>query len=189
MVDRDYLREDTFCSLPVIAFDELAARYPPATNDIFIAIGYSGLNRHRAAKFHAAKAMGYRLAAYLSSRATVWPGFELGENCFIFEDNTIQPFTAIGADTIMWSGNHLGHHSHIGSHCFIAGHIIVSGAVRVGDFCFIGVHATLRDHITIGDRCIIGMHSVIVADAAPDGVYTTEGTKRRTIPSHRVKNI
>jgi sugar O-acyltransferase (sialic acid O-acetyltransferase NeuD family) len=188
-VDRDYLREGTFCSLPVIAFDDLAARYPPATTEMFIAIGYSGLNRHRAAKFHAAKAMGYRLAAYLSSRATVWPGFELGENCFIFEDNTIQPFTAVGADTIMWSGNHLGHHSRVGSHCFLAGHIIVSGAVRVGDFCFIGVHATLRDHIEIGDRCIIGMHSVIIEDAAPDGVYAAEGTKRRTIPSHRVKNI
>jgi hypothetical protein len=39
------------------------------------------------------------------------------------------------------------------------------------------------------DRCRqqrVGMHSVIVADAAPDEVYTA---KRRTIPSHRVKNI
>jgi len=173
----------------VIAFDEVTSRYPPASAELFIAIGYSDLNRHRAEKFHAAKAMGYRLAAYLSSRATVWPGFQLGENCFILEDNTIQPFTAVGADTIMWSGNHLGHHSQIGAHCFVAGHVMIAGAVRVGDFCFIGVQATLRDQIKVGERCIIGMNSVIMADAAPDGVYAAEGTERRAIPSHRVKKL
>jgi sugar O-acyltransferase (sialic acid O-acetyltransferase NeuD family) len=163
--------------------------FPPSTAYMFVAIGYSGLNRNRAEKFHAAKAMGYRLASYVSSRATVWPGFELAENCFIFEDNTIQPFTAIGADTIMWSGNHLGHHSHVGEHCFLAGHAAVGGLVRIGDFCFIGVHATLRDHITVGDRCIMGMNALILEDAAPDGVYTAEASPRRAIPSYRVKKL
>jgi sugar O-acyltransferase (sialic acid O-acetyltransferase NeuD family) len=188
-VDRSYLRDDTFCHLPGIAFDEISARYPPTSADLFVAIGYRDLNRHRAGKFHAAKAMGYTLAAYLSSRATVWSGFQLAENCFILEDNTIQPFTAVSADTIMWSGNHLGHRSKIGAHCYIASHVMISGAVRIGDFCFIGVHATLRDHITIGERCVIGMNALITSDAAPDGVYAVEGTPRRAIPSHRVKKL
>ena len=188
VVDQDYLREDTFCRLPE-RFEEITARYQPEIADLFVAIGYRDLNRHRAAKFSAAKAMGYRLAAYLSSRATVWAGFELGENCFILEDNTIQPFTAVGANSVMWSGNHLGHHSTLGAHCYVAGHAIISGAVQVGDFCFIGVHATLRDHINIGERCIIGMHSLITTDAAPGGVYAADATERRTVPSHRVKNL
>jgi sugar O-acyltransferase (sialic acid O-acetyltransferase NeuD family) len=188
-VDRSFAREETFCHLPVIAFDELPTRYPPGSVELFVAIGYRDLNRQRAEKFLAAKAMGYRLAAYLSSRATVWPGFQLAENCFIFEDNTIQPFTSVGADTIMWSGNHLGHHSKLGEHCYVAGHVMIGGAVRVGDFCFIGIHATLRDHITVGERCLIGMNSLLTADAAPEGVYAAEGTPRRAIPSHRVKKL
>jgi sugar O-acyltransferase (sialic acid O-acetyltransferase NeuD family) len=188
-VDPAYLQESTFCGLPVIASDEIASRYPPASADLFIAIGYSNLNRHRADKFRAAKAAGYRLAAYLSSRATVWPGFQVDENCFILEDNTIQPFTTIGANTILWSGNHLGHHSHIGAHCYIAGHVMISGAVQIGDFCFIGVHATLRDHIKVGERCVIGMNALITADAAPDGVYAGEATERRAIPSSRLRKL
>jgi sugar O-acyltransferase (sialic acid O-acetyltransferase NeuD family) len=186
-VDRSFLREDNFCRLPVIPFEDLAVRHPPGSADLFVAIGYSGLNRHRADKVAAAKARGYTLAAFLSSRATAWPGFELAENSFIFEGNTLQPFTTVGPDTILWSGNHVGHHSRIGAHCFVAGHAVVSGGVTVGDFCFIGVNATIREHIAIGERCIVGAHALVLADAAPGGVYAAEGTPRRAVPSHRVK--
>ena len=67
----------------------------------------------------------------------------------MFEDNTIQPFARIGDDVILWSGNHIGHHSTIGDHCFITSHVVVSGNVHVGERSFIGVNATLRNSITI----------------------------------------
>jgi sugar O-acyltransferase (sialic acid O-acetyltransferase NeuD family) len=186
-VDRSFMREEKFAQLPVIPFEDLAGSYPPGSADLFIAIGYSGLNRNRAKKVEAAKALGYTLGSFLSSRAWAWPGFELGENTFIFENNNVQPFTTIGSNTIVWSGNHFGHHSKIGAHCFVAGHAIISGGVTVGDFCFIGVNATIREHITIGERCIIGMHAAVLTDAAPGGVYDAEGTTRRAVLSDRVK--
>jgi len=186
-VDRSFRREDSFCRLPVIPFEDLAGTYPPGSADLFVAIGYSGLNRHRAEKVAATKTLGYTLGSFLSSRAVVWPGFDLGENCFIFENNTIQPFTTVGVDTILWSGNHLGHHSKIGAHCFVAGHVVVSGGVTVGDFCFLGVNATIREHITIGERCIIGADALVLTDTAPGGVYAAEGSPRRAVPSSRVK--
>ena len=55
-----------------------------------------------------------------------------GDNCFILEDNTIQPFVSIGNNVTLWSGNHIGHDSTIDDHCFIASHVVVSGHVRVG---------------------------------------------------------
>ena len=61
----------------------------------------------------------------------VWARHEIGENCFIFEDNTIQPFVKIGDDVVLWSGNHIGHHAEIGDHCFISSHVVISG-LRAG---------------------------------------------------------
>ena len=38
------------------------------------------------------KERGYSFISYVSSRATRFAGTPIGENCFILEDNTIQPF-------------------------------------------------------------------------------------------------
>ena len=88
----------------------------------------------------------------------------VGENTFIFEANVIQPFVKIGDNVVMWSGNHIGHHTHIASHCFIASHAVISGHVTIGESCFIGVNATLRDGIDIAPRCVIGAGAVVLAD-------------------------
>lgn len=188
-VDSAYLSAASFCALPVVAFKELAAHYPPELYELFIAVSYSKLNAVRKEKYLAAKAMGYRLASFISSRASVLNDGRIGENCFIFEDNTIQPFVSIGNNVTLWSGNHIGHHSTIKDHCFIASHVVISGGVEIGEQCFIGVNATLRDHIKVGERCVIGAGALLLADAAPEGVYMGTATERSKIPSTRLRGI
>lgn len=188
-VDRDYCDSEAAFGLPLVPFDEIAERYPPDEHELFIAVSYSGLNRLRRERYEAGKGLGYPIAHYLSSRATTFPGFEAGENCFILEDNTIQPLATVGDNVTLWSGNHIGHHSHIGSHTFVASHVVVSGGVTVGEHCFIGVNATLRDHITIGDRCVIGAGAVIMSDAEAEGVYQPLVTERARVPSSRLRGI
>ena len=152
-------------------------------------MSYSGLNAHRKNKYLAAKAMGYEIASYISSRASVLNDGKIGENCFILEDNTIQPFVTIGNNVTLWSGNHIGHHSRVQDHCFISSHVVVSGGVTIGEQCFIGVNATLRDHITIGARCIIGAGALILEDAEPEGAFVVKRTERARVPSMRLRNI
>lgn len=189
-VDANYVPEDgRFEGLPVVPFEKVAAALPPASHDLFVALGYSRLNGLRKEKYLAAKALGYQLPSYVSSRASVLNGSAIGDNCFILEDNTVQPFSVIGNNVTMWSGNHLGHHSVIGDHCFLASHIVVSGRVDIGEACFIGVNATLRDHITIGERSIIGAGTVILGDVAPEGVYIGHATERSPVPSTRLRKI
>lgn len=113
----------------------------------------------------------------------------IGDNCFILEDNTIQPFVKIGNNVTLWSGNHVGHHSVIEDHCFLASHIVVSGRVRIGRSCFIGVNATFRDHVDIGEKSIIGAGALILSDVQPEGVYIGNATERSRVPSRRLKNI
>lgn len=188
-VDAAYKNDATFCNLPVIAFEEIATHYPPEQCDMFVALSYSRLNAVRKEKYVAAKALGYRCASFISSHATVLNEDRIGENCFILEDNTIQPFVTIGNNVTLWSGNHIGHHSTIKDHCFIASHVVVSGGVEIGEQCFIGVNATLRDHIHIGARCVIGAGALLLADAEPEGVYAGAATDRARVPSTRLKGI
>lgn len=188
-VDAVYLTLKEFCGLPVIPFEEIINRYPPNTHSVFIALSYSKLNQVRKEKYLAAKALGYRLASYVSSRATVLNDGRIGDNCFIFENNTIQPFVTIGNNVTLWSGNHIGHHSTICDHCFIASHVVVSGGVEIAESCFIGVNATLRDHIKVGERCVIGAGTLLLADAEPEGVYIGTATERARVSSSKLKKI
>lgn len=188
-VDAAHLDQDNFCGLPVVPFEEVVGTFPPHTHDLFVALSYSKLNQLRKDKYLAARAAGYGIASYVSSRASVLNEGRIGENCFILEDNTIQPFVTIGNNVTLWSGNHIGHHSVIGDHCFIASHVVVSGGVEIGERSFIGVNATLRDHIKIGECCVIGAGAIILADAEAEGVYVGQGTERAKIPSSRLRKI
>ena len=188
-VDESFREAKSVFGKPIVAFEQLEKFYPPNQYELFIAAGYSGLNKLRKNKFLEAKAKGYKLASYVSSRATILNEGRIGENCFLLEDNTVQPFVSIGDNVVLWSGNHIGHHSRIGDHTFIASHVVVSGRVSIGRECFIGVNATIRDSIEIGDCCIIGAATTILSNCENAGVYKAEGTTRSRIPSSKLARI
>lgn len=185
-LDQDFLKEDTFLGLPVIPFEKIQQIYPSDSTELFLALGYSKVNLTRKLKYEEAKNKGYRLASFIHPRTTYLSSEGIGENTFIFEDNTIQPFVRIGNNVVIWSGNHLGHHSFIQDHVFITSHVVISGGTVVGEQCFLGVNSTLRDHITVGERCVLGAGTLLLANAAPDGVYMSQATERSRVPSHRL---
>jgi sugar O-acyltransferase (sialic acid O-acetyltransferase NeuD family) len=172
-----HIAEKQFVGLPVIAFEEVEEYYPPDEFKMFIAVGYVKLNKTRARIYDEAKKKGYSLVSYVYPQMKIWPNNEIGENTFIFEDNTIQPFVKIGNNVVLWSGNHVGHHSQIGNHCFITSHVVISGNCQISDYCFIGVNATLRDNISIGESCIIGAGSLIMKSTQDKELYIAKRTK------------
>jgi sugar O-acyltransferase (sialic acid O-acetyltransferase NeuD family) len=188
-VDKEFLTGREFQGLPIVPFDEVAKRYSSATHELFVALSYAKLNQLRKEKYRAAKELGYQLASYVSTHATVLNDGKIGDNCFILEDNTIQPFVTIGNNVTLWSGNHVGHHSTIHDHCFIASHVVISGGVQIMESCFIGVNVTLRDHIKVGERCVIGAGALLLSDAEPEGVYGTVATERSKVPSTKLRRI
>lgn len=188
-VDGAYIKETTFCGLPVVPFEEMENLYDPAHFEFFVALSYSKLNLIRRRKYEEVKSLGYRVPSYISSKATVLNGGNIGENCFILEDNTIQPFVKIGDNVTLWSGNHIGHHSVIGNHTFIASHVVISGGVHIGEQCFVGVNATLRDHLKVGHKCVIGAGVLMLEDAEDQGVYMGASSQRSRVPSSRLRGI
>jgi len=188
-VDQDYLTDTECCGLPVVPFECLSESYPASECDLFIALSYAKLNQVRKDHYQVAKQKGYVLASYVSSFATVLNEGEIGDNCFILEDNTIQPFVKIGNNVTLWSGNHIGHHSIIQDHVFIASHVVISGGVRIGEQSFIGVNATIRDHVSVGEKAVIGAGSLLLESATDESVYTGDASKKARIPSSKLRKI
>lgn len=170
-LDQEYLKEDHFEGLPVVPFEQIRISHPPERHCLFAPLTQKKMGGIRAQKFAQGKEWGYKFATYISPQATRFPNLKIGENCFIFEDNTLQPFVEIGDNCILWSGNHIGHHSKIGANVFITSQVVVSGHVDVGNNCFIGVNATIRDGIRLGEGTLVGMGALITKSTPPYSVY------------------
>lgn len=179
-VTADHIEAPEFEGLPLVPFESIESKYPPAEYGMFVAAGYRDLNRMRAGFYERAKAKGYELITYISSKCTYW-GNQIGDNCFIFEDNTVQPFGTIGNNVVLWSGNHIGHHVSIGDHTFIAAHVVISGHVTIGTHCFVGVNSTFRDAISIGNYCIIGAGAIVMKSTGDKKLLIAP----RTVPDTR----
>lgn len=170
-VEKDFLKREKLFGLPVVPFEEVENLYDPSKYKIFVAITYTQLNRVRTRLYQEIKRKGYSAVSYVSSRAFVWRNVEMGENCFIFENNVIQYCVKVGNNVILWSGNHVGHRSTIRDNCFISSHVVISGYCEVGENCFLGVNSSIADYLKIAKDCIIGASAVVVRDTEEGKVY------------------
>jgi len=183
-VHREYIPESgEFEGLPVVPFEELESRFPPNAVRAFAPLSHRRMNRLRQEIYRELKGRGYSLISYVSSRATRFPDTPIGENCFILEDNTIQPFASIGNNVVLWSGNHIGHHSAIHDHVFVTSHVVISGHCVVESSCFLGVNATIKDHITLGEGTLVGMGAVIARNTESWTIYKADATRPSKVSS------
>ena len=180
---------DSFEDLPVVPASQLTKKYPPATTELYISVGYSKVNKVRAHLFQRFRDEGYHFASYVHPSVKIWPGTEIGENVFIYENNTLQPGVKLGENVIIWSNNHIGHDSTVGDHVFMASEACIAGNVTIEERCFIGISAAVRDGITIGAGCVVGAGALMLADAEENGVYTGQGTERHRIPASRLRGL
>jgi len=178
--DGAYVDADEYNGLPLIALEEVLEAYPPDDFGMFVALSYRNLNLTRREKYEEVKGMGYTLPSYICSKSVIWDEDAIGDNCFIFENQTIQPFVTIGNNVTLWSGNHIGHHSTIGDHCFVTSHVVVSGHVDIGHSCFLGVNATIRDGIALAPQTVVGAGATILKPTVEQGVYVGEAAKLRS---------
>lgn len=185
-VDREYMKEEEYCGLPMVSFEEVSTVFPPEQYRMMICVGFVRVNQIRADRFREAKKMGYRLINYVSSQATIWPDQILGENCRIGNNSIIQPFAKIGNNVFIGDGVVIGHHTIIEDHCFIASGVIIAGSVTIGQSSFLGTGAVIRNQITIGKENIIGAGSVILENTRERAVYMAAAAEELGITSDKL---
>ena len=177
-VSKEYIKENEFKGLPVVPFEDIATLYPPSENKLFAPMTAKKMNQLREQIYNQGKEKGYSFISYVSSKATLFDN-EIGENCFILEDNTIQPFTKIGNNVVLWSGNHIGHHGHIKDHVFFTSHVVMSGHCVIESNCFFGVNATIRDYSNIAKGTLLAMGASLTKQETEEwGVYVGSPAKK-----------
>lgn len=188
-VNAAYITESTFKGLPVIPLEELTSEFTSTQVDVFVAMGSAALNYQRSKMFETVKGLGYTCASYVSSRAFVWHNVVIGENCFILEHNTLQPFVTVDDNVTLWSGNHVGHQTLIHKHCFITSHVVISGYCEVGANSFIGVNACIADNVKVGADNLIAMGAVINKSTQQNSIYKGNPAQRVAITAKQFYQI
>lgn len=178
-VHSEYRDSDFYHGLPVVDFEDIQNIYPPNNYLLFAPMTGKNMNRLREQVYLEGKNKGYRYISYISSKATTCHN-EIGENCFILEDNTIQPFTKIGDNVVLWSGNHIGHHGVIKDHVFFTSQVVLSGHCVVESYSFFGVNSTIRDYTHIACGTLLAMGAVLVQQETEEwGIYIGNPAKRK----------
>lgn len=188
-VDDEFFSEEKFQGLTVVPFSKVAKLFPPSSYEMHVALSYARFNKLREEKYLQAKAAGYKLASYICSRSTYWSDLSHGDNCFILEDQTIQPTVNIGNNVVIWSGNHIGHAVKINNHAYISSHVVLCGHSIIGERCFLGVNSAVRDFVEIADDCFVGMGSTITSNMNKGCVAITNSTSIWPAEDRRARAI
>ena len=178
-VHEKYMDKERFCGLPVIPFEKIEKDHSPSEFKFLVPLYATKMNTIREKVYLEIKEKGYSFVNYISSKAYTW-NCDIGENCMVLEGSNLQPFSKVGNNVIIWSKNHIGHHSVIEDNCYITGLVAVSGNVTVGKNSFLGGNCTIRDGIKLAEGTFIAMDaSVQRAIEEPWGVY--KGTPARVV--------
>jgi sugar O-acyltransferase (sialic acid O-acetyltransferase NeuD family) len=170
-IEKNYIKDEKIkFNLPIIEYDNIENEYQPYYYLLFAPCTASNLNKFRERIYNTGKEKGYTFYTYISSKANIYTN-EIGENCFILENNTIQPYTKIGNNCILWSGNHIGHHSIIEDNVFITSHVVISGMCLVKKYCYIGVNAAIKDNIILDEGTVVGMSASITKNTEANSIY------------------
>jgi sugar O-acyltransferase (sialic acid O-acetyltransferase NeuD family) len=186
-VDESAMRDGELCGLPVVPFEEVARRHPPAEVKMFVAVGPVQNNRIRADRYQQAKRLGYRFITWVSPRAVVEAGTQVGDNCSIGENVVIGCGVRIGDNVRIGTGTVISHHCELGDHCFVGINCTLLGSVQVGARVLLGAGSVIRDGLRLGESSIVGIGATIVRDTAPESVHVAPEAVQLPTSSWRIR--
>ena len=186
-VNEKYINEKIWLDIPVVPFENIEKVYLPSEFYAFVAIGYTEMNKIREKMYLQTKEKGYTLPNYISSKCSFLSKNEIGDNNFILEDNTIQPYVKIGNNNVLWSGNHIGHDTVIHDHITITSHVVISGYCQINNNCFLGVNSTIHNEIIIKKETLIAAGSIISKHTKEKGIYVPPRTTKLDKTSDKIK--
>ena len=185
LVDREFLAAPAFNGRPVVAVDDAVARFPPDEVLAFVPLGSARMNMLRAEKYQLLKSLGYRFATYVHGSNRLEGHCEIGENCFILENQSVNFDAAIGNNVVIWSGCQIGDRSRIGDHAFLAAHVVLNGDVTIGEYVYLGSNCNISNGVHVARQSFIGANALITQDTGERAVHVVEATPAAGIDSLR----
>lgn len=185
-VDEEYYAVKTFCSLPVIPFNEVCDKFPPTDYKMLVAIGYKSM-RNRKRMYDKAKEKNYALVNYISSKAITYDTINIGENNIIMGNVNIEPFVTIGNNNLFWSDTLVSHDVVIGDHNYISAKCLIGGGSLMENLCFFGNSTTGINDLIIRNETQSIPGSTLMESTKQCTKYI--GTPARAIGTHHEEGI
>jgi sugar O-acyltransferase (sialic acid O-acetyltransferase NeuD family) len=182
-VDRRHLDRERFHGCPVVAFEDVESHFPPDEYKMFALLGYQGMNALRANKYKEGKQKGYSFISYANSNFYRSEELNIGENCFILDNQSISLDVKIGNNVVMWSSNHIGDLTVIGDHVWLASHVTIAAEVVVQPYCFLGIGATVGNKVTLGEKTFVGANALVASDTAQNSLYLAAESQKVDVDS------
>lgn len=189
IVDREFQTTETFNERPVVAFDEAVSKFPPADFLAFVPLGAARMNELRQEKYAQLKTLGYRFASFVHSSNNIEGRCEIGENCFVLENQCINFDVSIGNNVVIWSGCQIGDRSRIHDHVYFGSHVVINGDVEVGEACYLGSNCTIGNGVRVGRQSFIGANALINQNTKERAVHVVQATPAAEIDSLRFMRL
>jgi sugar O-acyltransferase (sialic acid O-acetyltransferase NeuD family) len=188
-VDDHCFDANEFKGLPVVKFSDAEKMFPSCEFKMFAPLGSQNMNKLRYEKFKACKEKGYELISYVSSTIPFASDLDIGENCFILENNSINFDVKIGDNVTIWSGNQIGDNSIVFEHCWISSHVCIAGSVIIKPFTFVGINASISNNVIVEEENFIGANALITKNTAVKDVYIVAQTPKAAFPSDKFSSM
>ncbi|MBN2449354.1 MAG: acetyltransferase [Lentisphaeria bacterium] len=188
-VHREFLTVPEVDGVKVIPFEEIEAFFPPERYPMFVAVGYSRMNRVRAEIFEQARRKGYGFVTYVDSGVRLWDTVTTGRNCCVMVGSVLAPDVHVGDDVMIGGANAIGHNVAIHEHAFVTSGTVIGGFVQVGAYSVIGLGAVIRDGVHVAPRTMVGMGAVITHDTREGEVYKAPAAELSRVPSSRLRDL
>lgn len=179
--DRQFIQEEAFRGLPLVAFEDVDKIYPPDEFRMLVVIAFSRM-RNREIMFNKAKAKGYGLENCIGSRAIVSGALEIGENNIIGDGVYLGPFGRLGDNNMIRPNTYIGHDFRIHSHSYISPGCNIGGECEIKSLSFIGIGSTVIDSIMVERETLIGAGSLVLKSTEPYSKYV--GTPAKKVGEH-----
>jgi sugar O-acyltransferase (sialic acid O-acetyltransferase NeuD family) len=185
LVDREFLTVPAFNGRPVVAVDDAVATFSPDDVLAFVPLGSARMNMLRTEKYQLLKSLGYRFLSYVHASNKLDGHCEIGENCLILENQSVNFDAHIGNNVVIWSGCQIGDRSRIEDHAFLAAHVVLNGDVRVGEYAYLGSNCNISNGVHVARQSFIGANALITQDTGERAVHVVEATPAAGIDSLR----
>ena len=175
--ERRYIVEKRLLGLPVVSFENLETHYDPSQCRVLVALSSVSLNRTRTRLYNQAKSKGFRLASYVSSKASVFENAEIGENCVVHEGAVLEIDSKVGNNVHVAGGAMVSHESTVANNSYLGPRAVVAGQSEIGENCMLGANCTVIDSVNVARDCVIGAGAVVLKDTEPGRIYVGNPAK------------
>tara|TARA_Y100000589_G_scaffold332322_1_gene391726 strand:+ start:3627 stop:4286 length:660 start_codon:yes stop_codon:yes gene_type:complete len=157
-------------NIPVIKYSKNLNKEIP----IFVAIGYKELNKNRSDKIEFLKNHEWNFANIVCSSIS---NQLQGENIFIANNVSIQPYAEIYSGNFIWDNCVIGHHCKLEENTWITSGSVIGGYTKLGKNSFLGINSSISHMLNIGEYSFIGAGSLVSKNLNKNSVIIKKNDK------------